>query len=577
MTASTPHRELNMLASDRLHYGQEHKPPVNVRSTPTGSERDDEMIASVRAKGIIQPLTVWLDSDGDGLHYVIDGGRRLGAAKSIAESEGVPYDMPCSVWSQCTAEQAYDASLTANFLQLPLHPVDQFEAFEEIRKGMARAEPYKEHDAVDEIAKQYGIASLHVERMLALGAGAPEVRAAYRAGEINLETFKAFTLESNIEQQAKLFAKLAKRKALNDAAVRHEVMGDQRDVGRVLTFVGVDAYEDAGGVTLHDLFADDHLSDGVNDRALLMKLAKAKLDGACAEAVDAGWAWASTPDELPAKWAFSWERKHLAKKDLKAANKSAMGCVVSIDETGALAIEYGVVKPKEAVPEKEPVQKVTGKGTDVGKTELEPDPVLPAILSKELQRQATSAMAAAIVHQPDVCIAALLAGFAASGNGPVRVTEHGIAFREGGLSDAGSLPFNTALRTMMKKGRPDALKALARVTAASLDLIPAGETMPFQDDGIAALAKVIKAKALEEALRRAFDPTMYFEGAQKFFCEVAILEACGAEVLDSAPTAKAALAKFAIANVPKTGWLPKELRSPGYMGPGAKATKKKAR
>jgi ParB family chromosome partitioning protein len=87
----------------------------------------------------------------------------------------------------------------------------------------------------------------------------------------------------------------------------------------------------------------------------------------------------------------------------------------------------------------------------------------------------------------------------------------------------------------------------------------------------------IDGKDLNAALRKAFDAKDYFESVPKQLCIDALAEAAPKVPMNkSAP--KAEIAKLAIANVPKTGWLPRELRTSHYDGPGAEkpARKKKA-
>ena len=80
------------------------------------------------------------------------------------------------------------------------------------------------------------------------------------------------------------------------------------------------------------------------------------------------------------------------------------------------------------------------------------------------------------------------------------------------------------------------------------------------------------------AIAKRFDAKDYFGGAPKVIMLKAIKEAVNAEltasqVRDLVDSTKAEIGKFALANVVKTGWLPKELRTPHYAGPGSEGYK----
>lgn len=63
-----------------------------------------------------------------------------------------------------------------------------------------------------------------------------------------------------------------------------------------MRFVGLDAYEQAGGGIRRDLFAEGDAGVYLTDAALLERLAQDKLAGIAAEVKAEGWAWAdATP------------------------------------------------------------------------------------------------------------------------------------------------------------------------------------------------------------------------------------------------------------------------------------------
>jgi ParB family chromosome partitioning protein len=69
----------------------------------------------------------------------------------------------------------------------------------------------------------------------------------------------------------------------------------------------------------------------------------------------------------------------------------------------------------------------------------------------------------------------------------------------------------------------------------------------------------------------------YFSTAPKGFVLKAIGEAINAdEARKIAGKSKPEIWKFALANIPRTGWLPKELRTVHYKGPGSEGYKRPA-
>jgi ParB family chromosome partitioning protein len=128
-----------------------------------------------------------------------------------------------------------------------------------------------------------------------------------------------------------------------------------------------------------------------------------------------------------------------------------------------------------------------------------------------------------------------------------------------------------AALAMIRKLTPQQrMEMVAQFAAAALDF----QNMPLDQDkddkfhGPRAICNAIDAKALNAALRGAFDAKDYFAGVSKALCVKAIEEAKGADLArQQSKNPKGDIAKFAIANVPTTGWLPPQLRAKGYDGP----------
>ena len=256
------------------------KSPRNVRRTPPSEAAEAELKASIAVHGLQQNLVV-APANGDGVHEVIAGGRRLAALKALQAEGKLPADcvVPCFI----RTENAAELSLAENIVRHAMHPADQFEAFAAL---VDAGEP------VPAIAIRFGVSEKLVRQRLKLGKVAPKLLAAYRAEEMDLETLTAFTLSDNHRRQLAVWKQ-----------VKNEHYGvSHHTVRRLLTeksiaaasklgrFVGAEAYEQAGGNVTRDLFSerDDGYFDDVK---LVHKLALKKLETKAKE-LEATWKWA---------------------------------------------------------------------------------------------------------------------------------------------------------------------------------------------------------------------------------------------------------------------------------------------
>jgi len=139
---------------------------INSRS----SEGDIESLRnSIVQMGMILPIAVM--PEGDGKHWrVIDGNRRLAALNQIFNGAAGSTLVTVHVTSDTDLDLAMEQSIAANIERLPLHPMDQYEAFARL------------HGDDEEIASHFGITPRQVRQRMALGNLTPEVRAVYRDG-----------------------------------------------------------------------------------------------------------------------------------------------------------------------------------------------------------------------------------------------------------------------------------------------------------------------------------------------------------------------------------------------------------
>lgn len=144
----------------------------NVRKTPRMSI--PELAASIQRVGLLQNLIVIAAADGE--HYeVVAGGRRLAALKLLAKKHRISkeWEVPCLLVADGTARTA---SLTENVQREAMHPADQFEAFAAL---VAEGRP------IEDIAADFSVTPLVVQRRLKLANVSPRLMADYRAAAEN--------------------------------------------------------------------------------------------------------------------------------------------------------------------------------------------------------------------------------------------------------------------------------------------------------------------------------------------------------------------------------------------------------
>ncbi|WP_280192664.1 ParB/RepB/Spo0J family partition protein [Delftia sp. PS-11] len=245
-----------------------------------------ELAASIQRVGLLQNLIVIPAADGE--HYeVVAGGRRLAALKLLAKKHRIAkgWQVPCLQVADGTARTA---SLTENVQREAMHPADQFEAFAAL---VAEGRP------IEDIAADFSVTPLVVQRRLKLANVSPRLMADYRADAVSLDQLMALAgTDDHAAQEAAYYD--APQWQRQPSALRERLTEREIDYCRhpLVRFVGLDAYEAAGGGIRRDLFAEGDAGVYLTDVALLERLAQDKLAGIAAEVKAEGWAWAyATP------------------------------------------------------------------------------------------------------------------------------------------------------------------------------------------------------------------------------------------------------------------------------------------
>jgi ParB family chromosome partitioning protein len=269
------------------------KSPKNARKMPHSEAAIEAYAASIAAKGILQNLVVEPELDGDGLatgfYFVTIGeGRRLAQLLRVKRKEIKKAEpIRCIV---DTANDPHEISLDENVTRENMHPADQFEAFKKLadERGFG----------AEEIAARFGVTAHVVRQRLRLAAVSPKLMQVYRDGDLTLEQLMAFAITEDHTRQEAVYERLPYSR---DASTIRRLLTETHVAAtdRRAVFVGAEAYAEAGGTILRDLFTEDR-GGYFEDVALLDFLATAKL-GREADAVRGveGWKWTQVHLDFP--------------------------------------------------------------------------------------------------------------------------------------------------------------------------------------------------------------------------------------------------------------------------------------
>jgi ParB family chromosome partitioning protein len=268
---------------------------ANVRRVKAGVSVE-ELAESIARRGLIQSLHVrpLLDAGGQetGQFEVPAGGRRFRALELLVKQKRLARTapVPCVLSEAQTGILIDELSLAENIERAPLHPLDQFRAFQSMRnKGMTE----------DAIAAAFFVDAKVVKQRLRLASVAPALLEVYAEDGMTLEQLMAFTVSEDHARQEQVWEAIRSgwqkepyhiRRLLTETTVR---ASDKRAL-----FVGIDAYEAAGGSVLRDLFQQD---DGgwLQDPVLLDRLIGEKLKAEAETIAAEGWKWIEVAVNFP--------------------------------------------------------------------------------------------------------------------------------------------------------------------------------------------------------------------------------------------------------------------------------------
>ncbi|OYY72031.1 ParB/RepB/Spo0J family partition protein [Sphingomonas sp. 28-63-12] len=267
----------------------------NVRRVKAGVSTDD-LADDIARRGLLHGLNVrpHVDANGDetDLFEVPAGGRRYRALEILVKRKRMAKTalVPCVVKSVDDEVSAEEDSLAENTFREPLHPLDEF-------RGMQRL--VEKGDSEEAIAAHFRVTPAVVRQRLKLAAVSPTLHEVYAEGAMTLDQLMAFSVSNDHARQEQVWEILAHSLNKSPAFIRARLTESTVPAAdRRAQFVGIDAYVEAGGCVLRDLFEDD---DGgwLQDAGLLDRLATEKLKAEGERIAREGWKWVAVAIDLP--------------------------------------------------------------------------------------------------------------------------------------------------------------------------------------------------------------------------------------------------------------------------------------
>jgi ParB family chromosome partitioning protein len=267
----------------------------NVRRVKVGVSLE-ELADDIDRRGLLQSLNVRPDLDETGAETgtfeVPAGGRRFRALELLIKRKRLAKTapVPCVVRDPATLILAEDDSLAENIHRAPLHPLDQFRAFQAMReKGQSE----------EDIAAAFFTTVAVVMQRLKLAAVSEKLLGVYAEDGIKLEQLMAFSVTDDHARQEQVWEAVEKSWSNEPYQIRRMLTEKTIPASdRRVRFVGMEAYESAGGAVMRDLFQADN-GGWVQDVGLLERLVGDKLKSEADTIATEGWKWIEVDIEFP--------------------------------------------------------------------------------------------------------------------------------------------------------------------------------------------------------------------------------------------------------------------------------------
>jgi ParB family chromosome partitioning protein len=154
-------------------------------------------------------------------------------------------------------------------------------------------------DEVEAIAATFMTTPAVVRQRLKLASVSPVLHAVYAEDGMTLDQLMAFSVSDDHARQEALWELLTQSHNRSPAFIRQRLTeATVRASDRRARFVGLDAYVEAGGCVLRDLFEADN-GGWLQDAALLDRLVMEKLQAGAEQVRAEGWKWIAVAVDFP--------------------------------------------------------------------------------------------------------------------------------------------------------------------------------------------------------------------------------------------------------------------------------------
>lgn len=419
-----------------------------------------ELASSIEAHGLIQNLTVRKSAKGN-KYEVVAGSRRFAALTLLAKQGRIDKSalIPCNLRSG--ADNDTEISLAENTQREAMSVVDEILAYRQlVEDGMTP----------ENIAVRFGQSVVTVRQRLKLAHLSPKILDELREDTISIDQAKALAISDDHAAQESVWFDTPSWNRVPHSLRAMLTRDHVRSTDKLALFVGVEAYEGAGGAIARDLFADASTTF-LTDRALLVTLATEKLEQAAEPLKIKGWKWVETGLETSAIHGGGFGRIHPVSRVPTEAEqaelsrlgetfdeiaeriddhaegdpaieadeaalyeieqqiaaiqntgqvydgeeKALAGCIVAIGNGGLLQIEKGLVRSEDMAALRRLRQPGTGADDDSAEEAtalLDGKDATPAAYSaalvEELSAIRTAAMRVELVNRPELALAMAL-------------------------------------------------------------------------------------------------------------------------------------------------------------------------
>ncbi|MCW2393510.1 ParB/RepB/Spo0J family partition protein [Sphingobium sp. B11D3A] len=246
-TSKTAKQTILHLTVDQLHPSER-----NVRKTPSSAASDAEISASLLSVGLIQPMVV-IDREGGG-YEVIAGNRRRRLLTALAEADPSRKGLTFPCMKVDDLSKVTEISMAENRAREAMSLPDVYRGFAAIRAERPEA-------TLEELGAMFGYDVARTARIMRIANLHPEIMDLYSAGELSDAQAMAYAATEDQSLQIAVYRQLEEQATYdhqkNASAIRKAMNSGDHELAKLLRYVSIEAYREAGGIFEADLFAKE--------------------------------------------------------------------------------------------------------------------------------------------------------------------------------------------------------------------------------------------------------------------------------------------------------------------------------